>query len=220
VALGRLVPILPFEFRSTSAPPFAWSHDDLLNDKKPYRKRMDDMYKQLREAEDGKSTDAQEKKSLYETLEGKYKPDGSALALPQVLAGKTVRLSGHLELTETMIATLETLIEKAGGAVTPDDAYDILITRYRMGEDYLQAAAAQKTIGTIEWVYHIIKVGRLTSPLDELLHYPIPWNKIPEFAKLVRAFGSSSHVGGADQDRPSQCLSRTILVELEIISRN
>lgn len=35
------------------------------------------------------------------------------------------------------------------------------------------------------WFYHVLKVNRLTSPMDELLHYPVPQQEIEEFKDFV-----------------------------------
>jgi hypothetical protein len=41
-----------------------------------------------------------------------------------------------------------------------------------------KAVKQNKTIGTLLWFFFVLKVGRLTSPLDELLHYPVPRDDI------------------------------------------
>lgn len=35
------------------------------------------------------------------------------------------------------------------------------------------------------WFYYVLRVGRLTSPMDELLHYPVPRDGVTGFAGLV-----------------------------------
>jgi hypothetical protein len=49
----------------------------------------------------------------------------------------------------------------------------------------MQAVQLNKTIGTLMWFYHVLKVNRLTSPMDELLHYPVPQQEIEEFKDFV-----------------------------------
>ncbi|RXW21707.1 hypothetical protein EST38_g4150 [Candolleomyces aberdarensis] len=60
---------------------------------------------------------------------------------------------------------------------------DIYITRWRVGRAYVRAYRCRKTIGTLAWLYHVQSTGTVTSPLDQLLHYPIPNKKIEGFTQ-------------------------------------
>lgn len=91
------------------------------------------------------------------------------------------------------------------------ESCDVYITRWRVGRAYvrvrlfvyllfgrsffrwrngrlqeMQAYRSRKTIGTLAWLYHVQSTGTFTSPLDQLLHYPIPDKKIEGFTQHVR----------------------------------
>ncbi|EAU89078.2 hypothetical protein CC1G_11918 [Coprinopsis cinerea okayama7 len=59
---------------------------------------------------------------------------------------------------------------------------DVFITRWREGRGYLAAYTSHKTIGTLAWLYHVQSTGVLTRPQDQLLHYPIPKERISGFS--------------------------------------
>ncbi|TFK35317.1 hypothetical protein BDQ12DRAFT_714751 [Crucibulum laeve] len=59
---------------------------------------------------------------------------------------------------------------------------DVFVTRWRNGKGYLSALRAHKMIGTLAWLYNAQSTGILTSPLDQLLHYPVPKRSIEGFA--------------------------------------
>ncbi|KIY43340.1 hypothetical protein FISHEDRAFT_78219 [Fistulina hepatica ATCC 64428] len=74
------------------------------------------------------------------------------------------------------------------------DACDVFVCRYRRGWAYLKAARAShseerrnaesdaapsskgfpKLVGSLQWLLHVQTTGILSSPLDQLLHYPVP----------------------------------------------
>ncbi len=200
--LGRPVPPLPFQFTTFDKPPIAWQATTLIDDKAAYQKTMSDIIKKAQAAEDAKSEEGKERTDLFKTTAEGYIPQLNSV-VAEVFDGKCFMLSDSLELDVVGKATLEALIEKAGGTVDGD--YDILITRHRTGHDYLQVSPAHvfseiiyltidptrqaarlgKTIGTIEWIHYVVKIKRLSSPLDMLLHYPTPIEKIDGFEKMV-----------------------------------
>jgi hypothetical protein len=65
----------------------------------------------------------------------------------------------------------------------------------------LQAIKTGKTVGTLMWFYYVLRVGRLTSPMDELLHYPVPRDGVTGFAGLV-SFETVKCFGGVTETHP------------------
>lgn len=49
----------------------------------------------------------------------------------------------------------------------------------------MQAYTQGKTIGNLAWMYHILSQSKLDSPLDRLIHYPLPPGEIPEFKNVT-----------------------------------
>ncbi|KAJ3755591.1 hypothetical protein EV360DRAFT_85757 [Lentinula raphanica] len=115
----------------------------------------------------------------------------------QVFGQRRVLLSSSLGLGARRTA-IEKFVERADGIVIPlrntdgdgdanEEAQkildcDIFVTRFRSGTAYFKAARAGKTIASMSWVFHVLSIGILTPPLDQLLHYPIPKRPIEGFA--------------------------------------
>ncbi|KAJ3910299.1 hypothetical protein F5879DRAFT_1058529 [Lentinula edodes] len=114
----------------------------------------------------------------------------------QVFGQRRVLLAASLELGERRKA-IESFIKRADGIIvtigTNDDEgdankeaekifdCDIYVTRFRSGTAYYRAARAGKTIASLSWIFHVLSIGILTPPLDQLLHYPIPKKPIEGF---------------------------------------
>ncbi|KAJ3936502.1 MAG: hypothetical protein NXY57DRAFT_885636, partial [Lentinula lateritia] len=114
----------------------------------------------------------------------------------QVFEQRRVLLAASLELGERRKA-IESFIKRAHGIIvtigTSDDEgdankeaekifdCDIYVTRFRSGTAYYRAARAGKTIASLSWIFHVLSIGILTPPLDQLLHYPIPKKPIEGF---------------------------------------
>lgn len=49
----------------------------------------------------------------------------------------------------------------------------------------MQAYEQDKTIGNLPWMYHVLATSKLDSPLDHLLHYPLPPGPVPQFVNLL-----------------------------------
>jgi hypothetical protein len=57
--------------------------------------------------------------------------------------------------------------------------------------DRQQALRNNKIIGTLAWVIHVGTVGTLISPLEHLMHYPIPDEPVDKFDRHVCIFISA-----------------------------
>ncbi|KAF8987641.1 hypothetical protein BDQ17DRAFT_1435488 [Cyathus striatus] len=66
-------------------------------------------------------------------------------------------------------------------ALGEGEGVDVYVTRWRGGRGYSKAYALGKIIGTLAWLFHVQASGVFTSPLDQLLHYPVPRREIPGF---------------------------------------
>jgi len=73
---------------------------------------------------------------------------------------------------------------------------DMVVTKTREGWEYWLAYDQQKIIGNLAWIYHVLAAQTLSSPLDRILHYPIPDTRgVPDFGPLV--FTISNYAGSA-----------------------
>ncbi|EME88982.1 uncharacterized protein MYCFIDRAFT_213487 [Pseudocercospora fijiensis CIRAD86] len=99
--------------------------------------------------------------------------------------GKRVYLADDLELSDHLRTTLVGLVEQGGGTVTNEvDLCGIYIGYFRDGPAYLQASRAGKEVANLAWLYHVINRNKYTSPLQKLLHYPVPRGGVPGFQNL------------------------------------
>jgi hypothetical protein len=100
-------------------------------------------------------------------------------------ASKQVYLSGDLQLSVHLRATLEAIIRQGGGTLTNDvtDA-DVYVGRYREGPEYLHASRSHKEVASLAWLYHVVNRNHWTCPTNKLLHYPVPKQGLPGFENM------------------------------------
>ncbi|KAG9018184.1 hypothetical protein FRB90_011933 [Tulasnella sp. 427] len=130
-----------------------------------------------------------EKSILFRTVseaEGKQqKPE--KLRITSIWQSALVLLGEDLELTDSLLQAVQASIHRNGGiAIQGEDGIDtaeVYVGRYRHGKMFERAVQRNITIGTIAWVFHCEQVERLTRPLDQLCHFPIPIHKIKGFDK-------------------------------------
>ncbi|KII83923.1 hypothetical protein PLICRDRAFT_95612 [Plicaturopsis crispa FD-325 SS-3] len=139
-----------------------------------------------------------DKRTLYHTAQ--ISPDaGEARAEKRnVWQGRKIMLSTTLELAGGRREAVEAGILRAGGDIVEFESNggdgdareeaqrveeaDVFVTRYRHGKAYIKAVKAKKTIGTLTWLFHVESTGIISSPTDQLLHYPIPKRPIENFS--------------------------------------
>ena len=109
-------------------------------------------------------------------------PSGRSPHNLDVFQGKRVLLSQDLGVTSHLRSVFKEVISEAKGQVVRDisDA-DVLICKYRDGEEYTWAFAHGKTIASLLWLYRVIIQNTWTSPTRRLLHYPVGRGGIPAF---------------------------------------
>ncbi|KAJ7497377.1 hypothetical protein FB451DRAFT_1076020 [Mycena latifolia] len=106
---------------------------------------------------------------------------------------RKVLLSPSLGLEGTRRRALEEAVEAAGGLILSyasndgdgeeDEAFDlapecdVFVTRSRTGPAVFKAFAEGKIVGTLNWLFYVHVTGILSSPMDQLLHYPT--RKVP-----------------------------------------
>ncbi|KAG8951559.1 hypothetical protein FRC04_005845 [Tulasnella sp. 424] len=130
-----------------------------------------------------------EKHILFRTVseaEGKQqKPEKFRYA--NVWQTRIVLLGKDLNLQDNLLKAVEASIERNGGFPCHDEDkiedVDVYVCRHRAGETFQRAVTRDITIGTVAWVFHCEQVGRLTRPMDQLCHFPIPIHKIKDFDK-------------------------------------
>jgi hypothetical protein len=110
-----------------------------------------------------------------------------------VFKGKTVRLGNDLALSRQILSTIGSIVEAGGGRLAKSaKAADIVICRYRDGNDYTVASREAKVVGTLTWLYHLIAYNKWAVPTQMLLHYPVARNGLPGFNKLKIAVSNYS----------------------------
>ncbi|KAG6820065.1 hypothetical protein H0H93_005688 [Arthromyces matolae] len=149
-----------------------------------------------------------EKRSLYRTSDllvpgarlptGEDETSASGVSNPRgkvrnVWDSRRVLLGRSLELSGNRRSAVEAEITRAGGQIVAYEAgideevaavgeCDVFVSRFRSGKAYVQAVRQNKTIGTLPWVFHIHSNGTFSSPMDQLLWYPIPKRHIEGFS--------------------------------------
>ena len=111
-------------------------------------------------------------------------PSGPGDAQPSltVFKGSKVMLHSDLSLSGRHQGALEDHIVSGGGSMTGSvNKADFLICHYRDSLEYRIASRSNKDVGNLAWLYHLITHNRWTSPMRQLLHYPVPRNGLPGF---------------------------------------
>lgn len=99
-----------------------------------------------------------------------------------VFKSQKVMLHSDLQISARLQGVLEDHIIGGGGSVTGSvHKADMLICQFRDSRDYRIASRANRDVGNLAWLYHLITYNRWTSPMRQLLHYPIPAGGIPGF---------------------------------------
>ncbi|KAI1313478.1 hypothetical protein EDD11_002539 [Mortierella claussenii] len=109
-------------------------------------------------------------------------------ARSQFLDGYHILFGDDLNILPERRSIMEKMILEAGGIIVKgysSDVTDILICRFRIGATYIQASKEGKTVGSADWLLHILQKGEVTSPKAALLHYPIPPEPIPGMSSFV-----------------------------------
>ncbi|KAF9263292.1 hypothetical protein L218DRAFT_340370 [Marasmius fiardii PR-910] len=146
--------------------------------------------KQKQEAMKKSKSSDPAKEAMFKTAAWDSDSDIPVTPGKAVYGGRRVLLSRTLQLGDRAVA-VESGIKRAGGKVVKHrkmeddldkiDECDIFITKFRGGAGYFQAAKMKKTIGTLQWLFHVQSTGVLSRPLDQLLHYPFPSKPIENF---------------------------------------
>ncbi|KAF2745221.1 BRCT domain-containing protein [Sporormia fimetaria CBS 119925] len=114
----------------------------------------------------------------------------------QAFKGKKIMLGEDLSLSRHLKDAITETIEARGGRMTNTvEEADMYVCNYREGVEYTKASQADKDVGNLSWLYHMITHGAWTSPLRRLLHYPRPRGGIPGFEK--HKISISSYTGDA-----------------------
>ncbi|KAF9051195.1 hypothetical protein BDZ89DRAFT_1057049 [Hymenopellis radicata] len=134
------------------------------------------------------------KKALFKTAAADVDYDLSKTVRRPIWGQRRLLLSRNLGITPERKGAIESAVENSGGIVIrfQDDAdekdeveavddCDYFITKHRSGKAYFKAARARKTIGNLNWLFHVISSGTISRPADELLHYPTSKKPIDTF---------------------------------------
>ncbi|KAJ7680410.1 BRCT domain-containing protein, partial [Mycena polygramma] len=135
------------------------------------------------------------KRALYKTAiwdsdkGGPFPAPAEPAAEEEVWGGRKILLSPSLGLDGDARRVLEDAVETAGGLILyyasdredgqEEEEYDrvsecdVLVTRWRAGRAFFKATEDGKIVGTINWVFYVHATGVLSSPMDQLLHYPV-----------------------------------------------
>ena len=107
---------------------------------------------------------------------------GDNKPLLTVFKSQKVMLHSDLQISARLQGVLEDHIVGGGGSMTGSvHKADIFICHFRDSREYRIASRANRDVGNLAWLYHLITYNRWTSPMRQLLHYPIPAGGIPGF---------------------------------------
>ena len=127
-----------------------------------------------------------ESKAIYGAV---YPDPSSSQQLPSSIRGelnvfrrKHIMLASDLGIGSHLRGIFETIITSGGGqlAKTVRKA-DMLICKYREGDEYTLASRLGKEVGNLGWLYWLITNNAWTSPMRRMLHYPLARAGIPDF---------------------------------------
>ena len=101
---------------------------------------------------------------------------------PQIFQGKTLLLSNDLGISSHLRNAIESILRASGGQIASQvsDA-DVVVCQYREEPDFCSALSQGKTVGSLTWLYHVMTRNAWASPLQRLLHYPVPRDGVPGF---------------------------------------
>ncbi|KAK0742522.1 hypothetical protein B0T21DRAFT_391225 [Apiosordaria backusii] len=102
-----------------------------------------------------------------------------------VFEQKKVMLGDDLPINASTRKTIGEKIARGGGEVVENvEDCDTFVCHYRDGEQYVKASQLGKDVGNLAWLYYLIVYNKWTSPLQRLLHYPVPREPLPGFTDL------------------------------------
>ncbi|KAK5956311.1 regulator of Ty1 Transposition [Knufia fluminis] len=102
-----------------------------------------------------------------------------------VFKKKRILLDEDLKISQTLRNVLNGMILTSNGKVVDNvSEANVLICKYRCGENYTKATAKKIDVGNLAWLYYLIVHDLWTSPYRRLLHYPIPKEPLPGFDGL------------------------------------
>ncbi|KAJ7647272.1 hypothetical protein FB45DRAFT_892928 [Roridomyces roridus] len=117
----------------------------------------------------------------------------------QIWGRRKILLSPTLGLASDKRSAIEAAVEAGGGVIVPymsnngdgdeeeelDNVSecDVFVTRWRSGPAFFKAAREGKVVGTLAWIFYVHTTGIMTSPMDQLLHYPVRKKEIENFSK-------------------------------------
>ena len=100
----------------------------------------------------------------------------------RIFNGKTLLLSEDLGIASHLRNSIESIVRTAGGNIASQvSGADVVVCQYREGPDFRLALTQGKTLGSLTWLYHVMTRNTWTSPLQRLLHYPVPREGMPGF---------------------------------------
>ncbi|EMR09489.1 hypothetical protein PNEG_02077 [Pneumocystis murina B123] len=104
----------------------------------------------------------------------------------QVLKNKKIFFSKDLEINESLLYTIETIVVSFGAIVVSSiQNATVFIGIYREGNEYIQAALQGIIIGNLTWFYWMYVYETWVNPELNLLHYPIVKTGLPEMHEMV-----------------------------------
>lgn len=107
----------------------------------------------------------------------------------QLFQNHAFYIGSDLCLSSRMESTIMQIIIDCGGQVTTSFTTEpkptVYIGRYRDGDEYIWASRSHMLVGNLVWLYYMVANKTWTSPLDKLLHYPVPREGVPSLMDKV-----------------------------------
>lgn len=103
----------------------------------------------------------------------------------RVFKNKRVLLDEDLKISQSLRNVINGMILTSNGKVVQKvSEANVLICKYRYGDNYVAATAKKIDVGNLAWLYYLIVHDLWTSPYRRLLHYPVPKESLPGFENL------------------------------------
>ncbi|KAI9716312.1 MAG: hypothetical protein M1828_000408 [Chrysothrix sp. TS-e1954] len=104
-----------------------------------------------------------------------------------VFRNKQIYLDQEIGISQHLRTSLEDIIKTGGGTIIDAgcvEKADTLICQLRTGAFSHASPRSGRDVGNLNWLYHLIRTNKWTSPMNQLLYYPLPAKAIPEFKNM------------------------------------
>lgn len=161
--------------------PYCFPNPSILSTKTPQR---------MNEEED------EQKFKYTHSRHGSATPPKRLQVYNNIFEGKAVCFGADVKFDMLEQDVCDLVMEMGAGKVAEriEDS-DVLVCQFRKGPDYIAASQRGLIVGSLSWIYYMAFHNEWSSPLDHLLHYPLPTEPLPGMENQV--ISVTNYVGEA-----------------------